>query len=388
MLGRPRMHRTPTRRTGRDTGGRDSIGAAPTCRAPRKGSLICVKRRWRRQEGNLVILAITESPDERLSTRSLEGLAHPSLSGASRFHLWYQREGVRAPLPTARVVDSLRTWPLALRLERLRLGWAARHARGLRQRWWYWKLRPDVVVLDDGDGGHIVPRRSQPVILARRNCEPYELSCPIREPSGWVRSLGTLPREEPVLPGWGPELRSALPELAACDIARPVVRAALAIPDHLPMVMTSGATLDLVVQLVEVVRKLNCRGIAVSGLVSIPAEDHVAFDRACRTVEQAGLHTPVYVRFSAAPVIVRAADVLIGDPSAMNDVHRVIAELDGTPVLTSVGMPPDGVVGAVEDVLAALNSTGPPPDWQASLVALAASDPNLQPERTVRLRGR
>lgn len=90
--------------------------------------------------------------------------------------MWYLRHSdARSPERGTRVVDSLRTWPPCAILDRLGLGGAAAHLRGLRLRMWLRQVRPDVVVLDDGLGRRVIESvRPPPRIVVRHNEAPPE----------------------------------------------------------------------------------------------------------------------------------------------------------------------------------------------------------------------
>lgn len=85
--------------------------------------------------------------------------------------VWFLRDGDGPPWPDAKVVDHLRTGRTAEIGRRLHLRRITAHAAGLRLRTWYARVRPDLVLLDDGVGGRVVPG-SPRVVAVRQNTDP------------------------------------------------------------------------------------------------------------------------------------------------------------------------------------------------------------------------
>lgn len=125
------------------------------------------------------VLMVLSAPDERRSTENLalivrEMASRPDVS----VHVWYLRVyPEHRAWPRSRNLDSLRTWWPARLLERLVSARLADVLRGLRLRWWFLQVRPDVVLLDDGLGERILTPRMQrnrprPVVVSRANPMP------------------------------------------------------------------------------------------------------------------------------------------------------------------------------------------------------------------------
>lgn len=126
------------------------------------------------------MLVVAAEPDERDSTRTLELLveelqARPAVDA----EVWFLR-GDDADLwgPRARVVDRLRTAPGPVLLDALRLGPLAHRVRGVLLRRWFAAAAPDVVLLDDGLGGRVLPGGGRGVrVITRWNpVEPAALA--------------------------------------------------------------------------------------------------------------------------------------------------------------------------------------------------------------------
>jgi hypothetical protein len=118
------------------------------------------------------VLAITAWPDDRRSTQNLDMIIDEiDRRRDARAVLWYLRvTDHQLPAPDTRVVDSLRTWPPCAALDAAGMRAPAAWIRGRRIRWWLRQVQPDVVVLDDGLGEHLLGTlRRQPSIVVRHN---------------------------------------------------------------------------------------------------------------------------------------------------------------------------------------------------------------------------
>lgn len=133
------------------------------------------------------VLLVVAHPDDRLTTETLQLITRELDSRDDvEVAVWFLRAhahgpGVEEPphepwWPGARIVDDLRTWWPARLLEVVGLGLPAARLRGARLRRWYREVAPDVVLLDDGLGGRVVPARGpRPVVAVRRNPVPPDL---------------------------------------------------------------------------------------------------------------------------------------------------------------------------------------------------------------------
>lgn len=121
----------------------------------------------------LPVLLVSSQPDHRASTADLEAAA-AALAGLPgvTVSIWYLRAGDRPAPAGARVVDDLRIWGPAAALDRVGLRAVGDRLRGARLRRWYHQVEPEVVVLDDGLGGRVIPRGSTPVVVRRPNAAP------------------------------------------------------------------------------------------------------------------------------------------------------------------------------------------------------------------------
>jgi hypothetical protein len=120
-------------------------------------------------------LAITAAPDDRRSTHSLELIVREiTQRHGHAADLWYLRHHLgRAPEKGSRVVDDLRTWTPSNMVEQLGAPKMAARLRGLRLRSWLHEIKPDIVVLDDGLGSRVLdPLRQIPTIIVRVNATP------------------------------------------------------------------------------------------------------------------------------------------------------------------------------------------------------------------------
>ena len=116
---------------------------------------------------------VSASPDARRSTASLrQAVERLGRDGDAHVEWWFLRDGedhgADGPVSTAatiRVVDHLRTSPISSVLDRWGAHAIAARVAGLRLRAWWRRAAPDVVVLDDGLGGRVLPNRPPPVVV-------------------------------------------------------------------------------------------------------------------------------------------------------------------------------------------------------------------------------
>lgn len=122
----------------------------------------------------LRVLVVTSEPDHRSCTTSLRVLVEElrQRPGVS-VDVWFLRPGPDATRwGPHRCIDDLRTWPVPRLLERAGLAGAAARLRGLQLRRWYRQAAPDVVLLDDGVGGRVLPGgRSPRLVVVRENAD-------------------------------------------------------------------------------------------------------------------------------------------------------------------------------------------------------------------------
>lgn len=104
------------------------------------------------------ILVVTAAPDERESTGALLETVDDLRGRGWTVSLWFLRDhGLPVP-PGARVIDSLRTWSPAARIDGTGIPMLGDLLRGARLRRWFRQAAPDVVLLDDGLGSRVLPR--------------------------------------------------------------------------------------------------------------------------------------------------------------------------------------------------------------------------------------
>jgi hypothetical protein len=120
------------------------------------------------------VLVVTAAPDRRPSTELLrEVVEELRRRPGAVVEVWFLR-GDPDPgrWPDARNVDRLRTWVVPDTLERVGLAAAAHALRGARLRWWWRRVAPAAVVLDDGLGARVMPRGASVIVIGRRNPVP------------------------------------------------------------------------------------------------------------------------------------------------------------------------------------------------------------------------
>lgn len=125
------------------------------------------------------VLVVSAWPDARTSTHTLRLVVNELARREDvRVEVWFLREKQEQPRwYGSRVVDDLRGWLPARLAELVGLRRVADLLRGLRLRDWHRRLRPDVVLLDDGLGERVLlPRRPIPVLVARRNTVAPDLA--------------------------------------------------------------------------------------------------------------------------------------------------------------------------------------------------------------------
>lgn len=105
----------------------------------------------------LSVLVVSAAPDRRQSTSALRQIVSDMRCAGAKVTVWFLRDGDGPAWPGERVVDHLRTGRTAALGRRLKLEGLAAHAAGARLRWWYARAKPDLVVLDDGIGGRVLP---------------------------------------------------------------------------------------------------------------------------------------------------------------------------------------------------------------------------------------
>lgn len=103
------------------------------------------------------ILVVSAAPDNRRSTQELRRWVQRLRSrGDARCELWFLRDFHGWAGSDSRVVDALRTWPLARALEGVGLKRLAAGLRGRRLRRWIAQLDPGLVVFNDGLGERVL----------------------------------------------------------------------------------------------------------------------------------------------------------------------------------------------------------------------------------------
>lgn len=111
------------------------------------------------------VLALSYAPDDRASTKSLRDIVRLlNRRPDAQAELWFlmnPQESSLRPWDDARVVDDLRTWEPATRVDALPIPKAGLLMRGQLLRHWLRELSPNVIILDDGVGEQVtrlVPR--------------------------------------------------------------------------------------------------------------------------------------------------------------------------------------------------------------------------------------
>lgn len=167
------------------------------------------------------VLVVTAAPDGRECTGALLETVDDLRRRGMHVSLWFLRDHGRAVPAGAQVVDSLRTWPPAARLDGAGIPVVGDLLRGARLRRWYRDASPDVVLLDDALGERVLPRAGRTLRrVLRFNSEP-PTDLAVEGPpatSGHV-VLAAPGSSPPIVPGAGVVVSTAIRDLSAARAA-------------------------------------------------------------------------------------------------------------------------------------------------------------------------
>lgn len=120
------------------------------------------------------VLVVSASPDRRTSTTRLRELVEEIADRpGTSVDVWFLRVAWdETPWPGSRVVDDLRTWFPSRVARALGAEKVSAALQGARLRLWHSRVRPDVVLLDDGLGERVLERvPGDPRRILRLNAE-------------------------------------------------------------------------------------------------------------------------------------------------------------------------------------------------------------------------
>lgn len=169
---------------------------------------------------SLRILVVVAEPDRRRSTQVLRRVVEElARREEATVDVWFLRADHELPWSDGDVVvDDLRTMSAPAAAERFGLGAIAARARGLQLRRWWRRASPDLVILDDGLGGRVLPRhRGSTAVACRWNAE-LPPSAALEQPWAGPADLHLAERPDLVPVGaTGPVL--AMGDLVAIDVS-------------------------------------------------------------------------------------------------------------------------------------------------------------------------
>lgn len=204
------------------------------------------------------MLVVGAESDRRASTAALKAVAHECAGRQGvEVHCWFLRDGDVGlnGWPNPWVLDRLRTWGPARRLDKLRVRRLGDVLRGLRLRCQLMWMRPNVVLLDDGLGERVLRAApGRPVVVVRRNpgvpagtrFEPAFAGTPElvlvadgeAEPPGSLRDGGTVVNMPVLLDELSRVPAGASPD---CTNVHPALRARLGVLEGEPIVVGWGS---------------------------------------------------------------------------------------------------------------------------------------------------
>ncbi|WCO65868.1 hypothetical protein PO878_15300 [Iamia majanohamensis] len=297
------------------------------------------------------VLVVAAEPDRRDSTRSLqEACAALARRPDVDVDVWFLRDGEVPPWwPGAQVVDHLRSEgpAVARALDRTGPSRLAGAARGRVLRRWWRSAAPDVVVLDDGLGGRVLPTDAGVVRVVRRNPAPPAGAA--LEPTAATRADLVL-APAPEAAGGPPWVRTGdLVDLdaavAARRRARPQVRAEHDVPDGTDLLVGWGVDewLDAPDVFVRTLWFLQDRhGSGAHGLWLDDGDDASVADLVRAEAARCGLADRVHVSRGADASWRLAGDAALLPYRAPADRREVLeAVAAGLAVVTSAPDPVD-----------------------------------------------
>jgi hypothetical protein len=300
------------------------------------------------------VLVVSAAPDARRSSASLRrAVVRLARERELSVEWWFLRDaagdadlmgaGVSVLVGagvSVRVVDQLRTSSISSVLGRLGAHAVAARVAGLRLRIWWRRAAPDVVVLDDGLGGRVLPDRPPPVIV---RVTPVAPDGPAADEPVWsgpvagrwyapgVAAAGADPAEMSA----AEQLELAWSSPAPSDAAAAVRRAA-GLPVDQPVVCWPAGDGDELDVMLGWLARGDARFDRPAQVVwvdpNLTTESHARVAAAAR---RAGVADRLHQRAALSPELARAADASVagadapaGIPgAAFDDVARLVAEV-------------------------------------------------------------
>lgn len=301
------------------------------------------------------VLIVTSSDDRRDSTAALRLIADTLGRHGVKVTVFLLRRDASDPTgwPGAIVVDDLRTWEPAARVEQLTSPAVAGRLRGARLRWWLRQADPDIAILDDGLGVRVIePLRRRPVVVARLNAEEpadrHLRERSVRDPDLVVAPVGMeVDSPAPVLRE--PRFQRVDRDEASDPAGRRLLRRQLGIPEDAVVVGGWGndGWLDGPDLFIRCLWALEHRhGIAAHGLWSgdeRPDEVERFEEEAKRCGLEGRYHHRPYDLLGETPVEALGADVvLLPSRAPLVPDHVTLAVDSGLTVVTSTAAELDG----------------------------------------------
>lgn len=300
------------------------------------------------------VLVLSDSPDLRTSTAELRWLVEDLRDRGVAVTTWFLRDGPDGGRwPDARIIDDLRMWAPAAWLDRVGLGSAAAHLRGLRLRSWWARTRPDAVIHDDGLGGHVVTADRGVVRVLRRNLEAPapmvvgeraldDADLIVLEPG---RSASAARPRELV----APPPRDLAEQLAGITTDRLAdLRVVYQLPTSVPIVAVRGLDpAEIATQTVlAAVAQLVADGEDVHLLWFVDRLDRGAVSDLVERAAAAGLRDRIHIRRFTVPDALSVGDVLVMATSDLDVATSLRVAASGCTVLEVTDVVPGELPGA------------------------------------------
>jgi hypothetical protein len=322
------------------------------------------------------LLVVTAAPDDRDSTRALIEMVATLRRRGVRVSVWYLRRADNEPVDDSKVVDDLRTWAPAARLDAIGSRAMGDRLRGLALRRWFRGAAPDAVLLDDGLGMRVLPLRARRVRRVIRVNPRMPADASYEPPP---TSQAQLALVHPTLDPNSVGVPTTVPDTGIRDLTRARAagtprsvgraRSVLGIPTAVPLIAGWGSDswLDGPNLFVRMLWSLEHRcGVAAHGVwfgLSDPEDQRQHFDEASRC----GLSTRFHLRPEGPMELKLCADAVFlprRRSSGRIDVLDAVASGLGVvefhaegfddPAVTSI--PPFDLDGAAEAVAAHLGT--------------------------------